>query len=73
MTGMYRATVDYQRERSRAALVSVTRSYESLRNTTSIYAQEHLALIDIYKRVCTAWDEVPDDLTALATQEKTDE
>lgn len=61
-TGFYRASISHQRQKFAASVASIARSYESLSNKDSAYAEEHSLLLATYRKVLDVLNAAPDDI-----------
>ena len=60
MTGLYEQSIKLGREKSAKQLADAIRSYNSLEDTDSQYAHEHMALIAVLKGVDYIWRNAPE-------------
>jgi hypothetical protein len=62
---MYAATISENKKEARRRLRMAEASYASLKNKDSLYAREHVALIEIYKKVCAVYDASPSEIEIM--------
>jgi len=62
MSGMYEASIKVYRRKSTEALYKINQSFQLLKNKTSDYAKEHLALAELHQSVWEIWHKAPNHI-----------